>query len=194
MVTINITDRVSEELKRLNEKVVKLNPVIGRSAANRVQSHLFEQNKLKPNKLGGSRTNFYSAAAKSTHFVIIPDGVLVVVAKQGIAQRYYGGVIRANKQKFLTIPACSEAYGKRAKEFKNLHVEKTEAGLALVENYSTKIRIGKKIKSLGETGGRVMFWLRKSVKQEGDESILPSRDNMIAAIIDTVKNYIGRNK
>lgn len=161
-----------------------LHPVIGRSAVNLFREHFFRLNAERPNRLGGPRTNFYADAARGTSSTSLPDGVLVSVNQVGIRQRWLGGVIRPKKAKWITIPMRAEAHGKRAREFNDLRFILIDPDTAaLVRNEATELRrkrdrkTGKVTYVAGESrGGEVMFWLKRSVTQKPDPSVIPLPD------------------
>lgn len=63
----------------------------------------------------------------------------------------YGADITAENAEYLTIPVCSEAYGKRASDFKGLFVYTSKKGnLMLARNENGELKF--------------YFWLTKSVK------------------------------
>ena len=164
-----------------------VNPVIGRAGVNLLRDHFRNLESSRPNRLGGPRTHFYNQAARSTHFVTLPDSVALSVNQVGIRQRFQGGEIRPRNSKYLTIPAIAEAYGKRAREFNNLRFVMLKNGPALVEAEATQISIGKKgVKNKGSVGGRVLYWLRRKVTQKADPSVLPSPEAIRATALGAV--------
>jgi hypothetical protein len=190
-IQINATNTAGPASRRVMSvlKPSALNPVIGRSANNTVREHLFGLNSSRPNKLGGRRTNFYGQAARATNFKVVSDTEVVVsIPKLGIAQRFFGGTIRPKAAKYLTIPANPAAHGKRAREFSDLKFAIIPGkGPALVLKSAIKVK-RVKTKQTGRTrrddftsetlttsGGEttVMFWLRRSITQQPDPTVLP---------------------
>lgn len=172
-----------------------INDTIGEAAADLTRSHFAYLNGSRANKLGGARTNFYAQAVRSTNYRLDPDGATVQVNMLGIAQRYYGGEIRPlPPRKYLTIPACAEAYAKRASAFSGLlHVQKYGSRLALVENTRSDISRTKsgKVRNRGTKGGRVFYWLVPSVYQQPDPGVLPTRVAYEQAIISALTNLLN---
>lgn len=196
-VEIDIRNMVGPALARVSAamKQGQLNTVAGRAGVNEVKEHYWQLERERPNAMGGTRTNFWAQCARSTNYTQLPDGVKVSVSQVGAAQRFYGGrIVPGPGKKYLTIPARAEAYGRRAKEFTNLHFEITEAGPALVQGYSSTIRRTKKGKSklVSETDPGVMFWLRREVNQKGDPSTLPTPVDLAAAVLSEVNDYVER--
>ncbi|NQT94194.1 MAG: hypothetical protein HQ559_15640 [Lentisphaerae bacterium] len=164
----------------LNDQGVK--QVAGRAGANTTKGHLRKLDRGRPNKMGGRRSHFFSAAADSTFFAAVSDGVEIHIAHTGMAQRYYGGTITPVNARALAIPARPEAYGRlpRDPELPELFVRTWKGGsvaaLAAKENGAL----------------RVYFWLVKSVTQEGDPSVLPSEKYLLNNAALAVNSYLTR--
>lgn len=203
-VRIDLRDTAQPALARVRGALqpAQLNPVVGRAARNVYRGHLFRLDRERPNAMGGKRTHFYAQAARGTSFTAEPDGVTVSIASIGIAQRFFGGVIRPQKAKWLTIPAVPEAHGKTASQFDlELVWNADRKPVALATKNTLAVQItqnaqGKIVKKHTGSLGRIMFWLRKSVTQEPDPSVLPRIDEVagaaITAINDTVDRAIAR--
>lgn len=157
--------------------------------------------------LGAAPTGFYERASKSVQQPQLEgDGVSISIDQQGLAQRLFGGTIEAKPGGFLTIPARTETYGKRAGEFSNLRLiifGHGDTG-ALVERDASVLRGGKRGKrgglagSLagkrkgGEIGGGIYFWLVKSVTQPADPDVLPTDEEILDPAIQNARRYISR--
>lgn len=186
--------------------------VAGRSGRNVVQKHLREKNRTSPNRMGGRRTHFYAKAADAVNFRLLNDHeVTVSINAVGIALRFHGtgglpgGRLRPINGRYLTIPATPEAHGRRAREFGDLEfgfAYDPELGRdrpALVRDGSQPLtrvakRGGRKPAAGlpgGDTTGEPVFWLVKSVRQEGDDTVLPTEDNLFARVIADVEEYLG---
>lgn len=186
--TIDIRDTATPALRSLLDSCAgkNINPVVGRAGVNYLKIHFRKLNAERANKLGGERTNFYAQAARGTNYTLLPDGVVLGINQVGIRQRFYGGTIKAGKQisritgkptQYLTIPACSEAYGKRAGEFYNLRFrmnkEKTSGSLS------------------DKTTGQTLFWLKKEVTQKEDKSVLPTDQELSDHIVRELGSYLS---
>ena len=105
-----------------------------------------------------------------------------------------GGTITPKEGKYLALPAIAEAYGKSPRLFDFLTFRPGRRGGALVEAERTLLKIGRKkkdgtrsVKSAGEGwGGRVWYWLVKSVRQDADANALPSPKAIEDALLDDV--------
>ncbi|MFA6962443.1 MAG: hypothetical protein WC205_16935 [Opitutaceae bacterium] len=185
----------------------------GRAGRNALQKHLRAKNTSSPNKLGGQRTNFYAKAADAVNFRFISnDEVVLSINAVGIALRYYGtaglpgGRLTPVSAKYLTIPATAEAHGKRAGEFGDLEVgyaydpQLGRERLALVRREATVLvykrrKVDGVFKKValpgGKQGGEAVFWLVRSVKMEGDETVLPTEFDLIEAVVSAVEEFLG---
>ena len=183
-------DTVTPALQRITAALRgDVRRVMGRAVGRLISDHLYRLNSERPNALGGRRTNFWSAAAKSVSFQETPDGAVVSISQIGIRQRFQGGFIRPVNRKYLTIPAAPEAHGRRASEFSNLRfgfgVNKYgNLQPALVEASASRVKFIRglggalKTKNLGGTGGKVMFWLARRAFQRADPTVLPTLSEM----------------
>ena len=203
--TITLSDKATPLLAIVTDAIARgeLNSAMARAGVNEIQSHLFKLDAERPNELGGRRTHFYSSAAKSTNYASTADRILININQLGFRQRYEGGRIAPVKSKYLTIPAVSEAYGRLAREFHNLVLQFGRGGIpvALAEAGASQVKFGKvrkdgtrKVTKTAEVGGRVYYWLKKEVFQEGDPSVLPSDQKIGDAMIAGGHAYVKHLK
>lgn len=196
-VDVKIEGNAIEGVKDLIGRVENINDVIGSAAARLTSDYLATLDSQRPNALGGRRSHFYAAAARSVRYAVNLDGATVTVAKQGMAQRYYGGTIYPTAgHEYITVPARGEAVGHFARDFNNLHFVHFKSGsVALVENDATKISIGKKgVKNKGATGGLVFYWCVPSVHQDPDPSVIPSPVKYDAAVLAGCQPWLEGKK
>jgi hypothetical protein len=194
--TIEIRDRATPAVEgALGElQLAGVKPEIGRAVVQLVQQHFLRLNASRANALGGPRSNFYAQAAQGARYEVLTDGVLVSVGQAGIRQRLEGGEIVPRNVKYLTIPAIAEAYGKRAREFPNLvilwrRIAGQTRPVALVEPEATQPARGVKTDSVG---GKIFFWLVKSVTQKPDPTVLPSEREMTDVALAASRDYFDR--
>lgn len=161
--------------------------VVGRSVANRIRDHLFALDQSRPNQLGGKRTHFYAAAARSTQHRNEFDRVIVSANQLGIRQRLLGGLILPKNKRFLTVPAAPEAHGKRAREFSDLRVAVLDGRLALIQDPPKRRR-----KKVAQSEPKVLYWLVRKVKQEADPSVLPSEEELTETAVRSAERYLAR--
>jgi hypothetical protein len=189
-VSVGLSIRVSGEGAQIPARVLgvlapaRLNPVIGRAAANVVVAHLRAKNTSSPNQLGGKRTNYYAAAARATSFAVVSDSEVVVsIAQRGIRQRFFGGTIKPRTAKFLTVPVHPSAHGKRAREFSDLEIVFGSGGrpVALARRATGARRFGE-----------ILYRLVRSVTQRPDPSVLPESSAVRAEIVRAVDATLAR--
>lgn len=204
MTTIGIGVQVTNLAAPASRRVARvlspeyLRPVVGRAASNVYRTHLFALDRERPNAMGGQRTHFYAQAARGTQFTHDADGVTISIVNIGIRQRFYGGVIRPKNSKWLTIPANPAAHGKRAREF-DLEVIYDGEGrpIALATKSTRAVQITQNArgntvrKSIGRHGV-IMYWLKKSVTQAPDPTVLAPIDKVAGAIISNVNAVVDR--
>ena len=162
---------------------------MGRGVVNHTSRHVRAWGGAHPNKLGGRRTNYWSRIARR----ITPEDCLEPVGTEAVAMvlgdgmpgimRAFGPVtiVAGTKTpgvKFLTLPARSESYGMRAREFKNLMPFWGRGGpKGLAEAVAVERKRDSKKGAKGTpryVPGLVMYWFRHSVTQPQDRTLLPS--------------------
>ncbi len=182
--SIDIHDRATPAVAGIltELQLAGVKPVIGRAVVRLVQEHFLRLNRSRPNQLGGPRTNFYAQAARNTRFQVTARGVKLSVDQVGIRQRLQGGPILPRHAAHLTLPAIAQAYGRRAGDFRQLELLWRRIGgqtraVALVEAAAKSPRV--RGPATASAGGKVLFWLVRSVTQKPDPSVLPTDQEMI---------------
>jgi hypothetical protein len=209
MIAYRIQSKKLDELRKRGAALWKDNSarlVAGRAVANEVKDHLFALDS-RANKLGGPRSHFYSAAAKS---VADPQAsgekVTFEITKIGLALRWLGGTVKAGAStssatgsltKYLAIPARTEAVGKPPSEFPDLKfIPRRNGGAMLVQALQTTVSISgrKRIKITrgSEVGGLVMYWLVKQTTNRPDPTVMPTEEQMLETAVDAMGQYISR--
>lgn len=129
--------------------------------------HFVNKNNNEPNKLGAKRTNFWARVGESvlTPFVKAAS-VIVRINDYRFAQKLYGGVIKAKRVKFLTIPISKQAYDKRVSVFEQ------ESGKRL---FRIKSKKGNFL-LVEKLDGQIIphYLLKQSVDQKPNKNALPS--------------------
>ncbi len=194
----------------------RIHAQMGRAVRDLVKEHLTEYDAGHRNPLDGQRTHWFQDAAMATASYADADAATVTVTQLGIRLSYYGGTVTPGKHpsshsgkptQFLTIPACAEAYGRRASKFPRLQFAVLGGKPALVEAEATELKVKrtKGAKTLvpkhtafgaaGSTGGRVMFWLARSVTVGPHPDLLPPeheiRQAAVSAAWDMVQHVAG---
>jgi hypothetical protein len=145
------------------------------AVAEQIRQHLVAKDQI-PNRLGGTRTHFYAAAARGTFWTATPTDGEVTIAKDGIRQRLLGGTIRPVTRKALTIPVHPLAHGRVASEFG------PELRLVVINGGADGNTSGLLV--LGTApDAPVLYVLRKKVTQQADPTVLPTDEQMRAEAI-----------
>ena len=212
-VTIDIIDNTATLLARVGSPatVKGLNRAMAEEVKDYAKKWFVRLNSERPNKLGGKRTNFYNQIAKSVNTQQTSGGFTLGMAHVGLRQRWKGGRITAGSSgrvnpktgkvpTLLTIPACAEAYGRRAGDFNNLRFALLGGVPALIEAEASKISFGKRgVKRKGSTlevaagkKRKVFYWLKKSVWQDPDPSVMPTDVEFAAVAAEAARSYVNR--
>ena len=165
-----------------------LTAALGNELRNRLRGHFRQKNKREPNKLGGTRTNFWDRVGRSVtpKPEVSADGlsVSVSITDPNFAQKLFGGTIRANKGLYLTIPVSRRAHGKtvanleRDEHIKLVFVDRSYGGM-LIE---VPEKPGGKVK--------VDYILKPEVHQEADPTALPDEQQLHEALRERAETYI----
>ena len=165
-------DEITPHLRKLMREAESNGPlarVLGRAGANTLKKHFRSRNKT-PNKLGGTRTNFWSRVAESVQSPLSRPGKIVIpVSHPAIAQKVFGGIITPKKAKNLAIPIDPKAHGKSPRVFPLLQFAMTRAGVKLL--------------GIKENGGmKWLYVLKSSITQAPDPKALPTDAEMGTAL------------
>jgi hypothetical protein len=118
-MNINLRIPVDTATPLLKKQLAALDPhkVASRIAPPLAQYWRDHLASLPKNKNGYPSTGFWEDAARRIVGIAMEFGAVLSCNKLGIRQRLYGGTIHAVKNKFLSIPICSEAYGTTPKDW-----------------------------------------------------------------------------
>ena len=183
MITVTLSrDSVTPDLRRLLRDARAdgaLGAVLGRAGANVLRKHFRARNKT-PNKLGGTRTNFWSRVAESVNAPRAKGkGVVIPVTHPAIAQKVFGGTLPPKKAKYLAIPVDARAHGKSPRVIPGLHFAANRKGTMML--------------ALGKGADfKVLYILKKSVKQMPDRQALPPDRDVSAAMTSAANIFFRR--
>jgi hypothetical protein len=209
MIGVTIQNKQLTDLRKRAEEIGESDNVarVGiRGVANFLRDWFFGLDSSRPNKFGGARTHFFAGVARAIQTPEVNGAVTSVsINHLGLAQRIFGGIIRAGKgissltgkfTKFLAIPARAEAYGKTPGQFHDLEFvreKRGNGGAMLVQALQSVVSFGKKgVRKVGDRGGLVMFWLVKQVDQKPDPTIMPDDSAITNAAIVPAESYLAR--
>jgi len=199
MITLNLQSAIAAAKERLRSALESQEffRAMAQGVARLIRGHLALLDATRKNALGGKRTHFYAAAAKSLYVEAEEGGSAVTIPAVGFRQRYEGGPILPVVSKWLTIPATAEAYGRRAREFDDIEFAIIGGKPALVrkeDQGSVDFISGKVIPKAKRKKAAVLFWLRKSVFQQADPTVMPSDLEMEAAAVFGGEAYLASLK
>lgn len=192
-INVSGDDQVIKLLSRLRSSLVdrtELHKSIGSYAEMLTRQHLttLAQTRHKTaDKLGATPSGHLERAAESVTSLGDNDAAYVEITSPGIRRAFGDVTITAKEGKWLTIPATAEAYNRRARTFNDLRVAFFGKGrLALVKAEQSSLADRK------ESGGRseVYYWLKKSVTQKQDRTLLPPDDDYTTAAVQGIKAYL----
>lgn len=180
MFTLTVKDEITPGLTGIVRALTHgmadkkaVNKIVARKAGGLTRDHLHDL--ADKRHRSGVDLNFYEDAADSVGTQDLGDAVEIRIDKTGVAQRYYGGEIRARNYSHLWIPIeGSEAEGRSAGEFDNL--------VPIISSLTNK---GVALKD-----GDVLFALVESVDQEKDPSVLPTDTEYNEVSVEAVNDLI----
>jgi hypothetical protein len=194
MVTVRLDDQgFTTRLSALSSRLARpaaLTNILGRAARNRFVSHFNTKNREEPNRLGGSRTNFWRQVANSvTAPAVSGDGATVTfsVTQDGFAQRLFGGEIHAKRGLYLTIPMVPEAHGRTAATFER------ETGLDLFfigANFGGMLAY--KLPGGSDFNIRVAYLLKPSVTQKPDPTAMPDIGELQDELVEVAQKAVDQ--
>ena len=199
MIGLNIAVSVNTaspalDLVRAGLENDRLLPFFGEIVAQEMTANFLSLDQSRVNKLGGERTGFFSEAAARVNWRETEDGSVFVYSDQvGLALKFFGGVIAAKEVKYLTIPATSESYGRRAKDFADLKVlfgANGPYGLGRITKGS-KATMGEVYGEPTTETHEVLFFLKQRVEISPDPTMLPSATRLEAKMRIGFNDYMA---
>ena len=188
---IKVTSNVEQVSYKLGHWVSKVGAdgrrLLYSAAANAVailvRSHLAKLGTWKhmsATDLGAQPTGILGKAATRTTFSATSEYGEVVIPTPAVRRAFHDVEIRPKSWMFLTIPAASESYGKR---------------VAVLAAHGWKIyRPGKAKTLMGrlskDEAPKVLYYLKESVRQSQDRSLLPSDEDINSTAADAMMALI----
>jgi hypothetical protein len=172
---------------------------MGRGAGNQLKRHFIGLNEARHRTTVPGRGYFRRVADSVQSPVATRDGVTIAITEVGVRQRLLGGRIEAEPGHMLTIPARTEALGRRASSFDDLRILYGRGGrpVALVQRDADEISFRKATKTKAariiqgrSIGGGVFYWLKDFVDQPPDPSVLPPPGALENAAIDGGRQWL----
>ena len=137
----------------------------------------------EPNRLGGTRSNFWADVARSVQPATERgDEVIVSILDFRLLQKIYGGKIRAKRVKYLTIPISKEAYNTTARVFER----KTKQKL-----FPIKSKKGNRL-LVSSVDGAIQphYLLKEQVDQKPWPGSLPSDEEILKAFNEGISLFL----
>lgn len=213
---INITDHASPRLQQLINGLTDrtaLNLTVGKTAQNCIRDHLIALAATRhatANRLGATPSGHLAKAAEK---VALPssltdhgDSIEISLNHPGLARAFQDiDILPGAGKKYLTLPATAQSYNKRATRFNTLQVLYGKNGpYALAERAFTDLRWRnttlktaaggrqkQKTAAAGaQHGGKIFYWLVKSVHQTQDRTLLPADSAITEAALGGVRDYV----
>jgi hypothetical protein len=169
-VDIQITGNAQKMLAKLDAKLVnrtELHHDIATRAENTVRDWLISLAGKRKNRFNAPSSDYFALAAASVGSESDATSATVNVTSPGITRAFSDITITpGNGKKYLTIPATAEAYNKRAATFNDLRLAFFKNGLLALVRPNKDAPKGER--------PPVYYWLKKSVFQKQDRTLLPS--------------------
>ena len=118
-------------------------------------------------RLGAQPTGILGKAATRTTWHATSEYGEVVIPTPAVRRAFHDVEIRPGSWEFLTIPASSTSYGRRAAVLAGL-------GWKIYRPGKARVLMGK----LGDDEPKLLYYLVSSVRQRQDRSLLPSDEAM----------------
>ena len=192
------------QLQASLQKPRGLNAALGGRVKAELQGY-FLAHPSEPNKRGFPTQSFYQGFSQRIAVEARDDGATVAIADptRALARQISGGgPITPKEAKSLAIPQTAEAYGKSPRAFDDLRYVALNRGNlvgALVQRTQTPISFGRKrkdgrraVKAGEPLGGKVFFFLVRSVNPPKDPNALPSTRLLQAAVRDEAGQFLDR--
>ncbi|WAC18884.1 hypothetical protein OVA24_16760 [Luteolibacter sp. SL250] len=196
------------------KEAVKNRTGLNRALATRWERDLkdhFRAKNTTPNKLGGTKTNFWNGVAADTSVAeVTEDGAVLTVANQAFRLHLYGGTVTPKKAKALTIPIVPEAHGVRARDYPHklftisprvplLFERSNQATQSLTGQTDGRVRVrgnrpgemvSKPVRIAARTPIRPVYYLADSVTIERDPTALPPREKVEASLMKAAELFL----
>lgn len=195
MIAVSINDPgVRQEIRNLLAQAKRPRAVLaamGREGQQRLKRHFRGKDRTEPNRLGGRRTHFWRQVVDSVQAPMLhgDTSVTISINHPAIAQKVFGGTIRAKRAKLLTIPVSPEAYGRTAATFEH------ETGLQLIFLREGNNALLATRRSKGSTALQIEYLLTPSVNQAPDPTALPDlkpSSEFVRALIARGQSVLNR--
>lgn len=200
--------QITVELQGKIENLQGLNKVLASRLADELVDH-FRRKNSKPNKLGGTKTNFWNKMADATAVTAVSEtGATVTVAEERFRIHVTGGVIKPSPgKKALTIPLVPEARGLMASSYvrkfnrllftipgRRALFERTDRGSeSVIGKTNVRARRGKRTLTIplsARSTIRPVYALAAKATIDADPDALPNADQIQTALLEEAADWI----
>jgi hypothetical protein len=185
-VDIQVTGNAQKMLAKLDAKLInraELHHDIAARAENTVRDWLISLAAKRKNRFNAPSSDYFALAADSVGSESDATAATVNVTSPGITRAFSDITITpGNGKKYLTIPATAEAYNKRAKTFNDLRLAFFKNGLLALVRPNKDAPKGER--------PPVYYWLKKSVTQKQDRTLLPSDKLLQSAAEEGTRDWL----
>ena len=184
----------AEEMQRFRNAIADRRPIhaaMATAAAELTRGYLRSDNRHKSASfLGASPTNFRQKNAQAVQEFSDEESAYVRIPRSTGLGRAFGDVVirPGSGRTYLTIPAHQETYGKVVRDF-----PKDSFHFAILHSITTAAVLMWSEDGGGHKKGEVAYWLRRSVTQKQDRSLLPSDTGYAETVRRAALGYIANH-
>lgn len=176
-INVEVTglDHFADELQRFRNAIADRRPLhaaMATQGAALTRDYLRSDNRHKSASfLGASPTGFRQKNAQAVQEQSDDEaGYVRIPRSTGLGRAFHGMVIRPGSgRKYLTIPAHQETYGRHVRDW-----PEDTFHFAMLFSITTSAVLMWSADGGGHKKGEVAYWLRRSVTQKQDRTLLPS--------------------
>lgn len=203
VIGVNVRDGASPYLIKKMDGLTpeRLAAKVGPALQDLTRIHL---GNLPRNSRGWPTTRFYENFVDKVQWLPHPLGVMIAIApaiihgrQVGLGLRVFGGTITAQTAESLVIAISPVSYGKVPSDFKDLFLLRTKKGAYLCQRGEqisatgrvTRVKFGSNKNERRRLAANLNFLFKligKSVDQEGDRTVLPSKEEYGTRAIDRI--------
>lgn len=193
-------DEITPYLSRLKDKLhgdagpEGLPAYVGQSVTDVIRGHLITEAAKRhktAKSLGATPTGHLERGAESVSFTTTTGEAVIKLPILGISRAFFDLTITPLTGKYLTLPARAESYGARARSFTDLKFIPLKKGTVPVLG---KIAQGEETTTDGKTRKtrkvEVYYWLKESVTQKQDRTLLPSDKELLGACEEGARDFV----
>lgn len=159
---------------------------VAREGATLLKRYYHGLNDRKPNRLKGTRTNWWHGVASSVNKPVIRDrtSATIAITEPGLGLHVSGGTVRPRERKSLAIPIHADSHGVGARDW-----DKRNPSRRLFKFRSKK---GNDLLGVRHGDGVLpMYVLRKSAEIPADPDALPSAKDFETPLVQYARQRLA---